>query len=290
MKQPFFTGVCTALVTPFSNGKINYDMLEILLERQMDAGIEAIVLSGTTGESATLSDEEMLSLVRYAKHYVEGHCKIIAGTGSNATAHAVHRSQAAADAGADGLLVVTPYYNKATPKGLIAHYLAIASAVNIPVIAYNVPSRTGVDLPVPVYQAISQAPNIVGVKEASTDLEKIIKIRNACGPDFSVWSGNDALTTPVISLGGQGVISVTSNVVPAEMQAMARAALDGDFDTAADLQGKLQSLVELMFCEVNPIPVKAALKLLGLDCGPCRMPLTSLTAENMRKMEHFFRR
>ena len=290
MKQPFFTGVCTALVTPFCNGKINYDMLEILLDRQMEAGIEAVVLAGTTGESATLSDEEKLELFRYAKHYVEGQCKIIAGTGSNATAHAVKLSQAAEEAGADGLLIVTPYYNKATPKGLIAHYLAIASAVSIPVIAYNVPIRTGLDIPIPVYQALAQIPNIIGVKEASTDMAKVTKIRNACGPGFTIWSGTDELTVPVISLGGQGVISVTSNVLPEEMQAMAKAALDGDLDTAADLQGQLQPLMDLIFCEVNPIPVKAALGLLGLDCGPCRMPLTNLSAENLRKLETFFRR
>ena len=290
MKQPFFTGVCTALVTPFANGRINYDMLEILLERQMEAGIEAVVLAGTTGESATLSDEEKLELFRYAKHYVEGQCRIIAGTGSNDTAHTVRLSQAAQDAGADALLLVTPYYNRATPKGLIAHYLAAASSVAIPIIAYNVPPRTGVDIPVGVYQTLSQVPNIVGVKEASADLAKITKIRNACGSDFFVWSGNDELTTPVISLGGQGVISVTSNVVPEEMQLMAKAALDGDFDTAADLQGQLQLLMELMFCEVNPIPVKAALALLGLDCGTCRMPLTTLSAENQRKLEAFLRR
>ena len=290
MKQPFFTGVCTALVTPFANGKINYEMLEILLDRQIEAGIEAVVLSGTTGESATLSQEEKIALFRYAKHYVEGQCKIIAGTGSNATAQAVKLSQAAEDAGADGLLVVTPYYNKATPKGLIAHYLAIAAAVSIPVIAYNVPGRTGVDIPIPVYQTISQMPNIIGVKEAATDVAKVTKIRNACGSDFAIWSGNDELTVPVIALGGQGVISVTSNVAPTEMQAMAMAALDGDLDTAADLQGKLQSLMDLMFCEVNPIPVKAALGILGLDCGSCRMPLTGLSAENLRKLEDFFHR
>ncbi|MBQ8237773.1 MAG: 4-hydroxy-tetrahydrodipicolinate synthase [Oscillospiraceae bacterium] len=290
MKKPLFTGVCTALVTPFTDGKINYAMLELLLARQMEAGIEAVVLSGTTGESATLSDEEKLEMFRFAKDVTADRMKIIAGTGSNSTAHAVSLSQGAEKAGADALLMVSPYYNKATPQGLHAHYLAAASSVSIPVILYNVPSRTGVDIPVPVYRSLSGIPNIVGVKEASTDLTKITKIRCACGEDFFVWSGNDDLTTPVISLGGQGVISVLSNILPAESQAMAKAALDGDFDTAADLQCRLQPLVELLFCEINPIPVKAALRLLGLDCGPCRLPLTTLSAENLRKLEAYLNR
>ena len=290
MKKPFFTGVCTALVTPFTDGKINYPMLEVLLARQMEAGIEAVVLSGTTGESATLSDEEKLELFRFAKALTGARMKIIAGTGSNSTAHAISLSQAAETCGADALLVVSPYYNKATPQGLHAHYLSLASAVSIPVILYNVPSRTGVDIPVSVYRSLSRIPNIAGVKEASTDVTKITKIRNACGDGFAIWSGNDDLTTPVISLGGQGVISVLSNLLPAEMQDLARAALDGDFDTASDLQCKLQPLAELLFCEVNPIPVKAALSILGLDCGPCRLPLTPMSAENHRKLEAYLRR
>lgn len=290
MKKPFFTGVCTALVTPFTDGKINYPMLEQLLRRQMEAGIEAVVLSGTTGESPTLSDDEKLEMFRFAKEFTRERMKIIAGTGSNSTAHALRLSQKAEETGADGLLVVTPYYNKATPAGLTAHYLALASAVSIPLIIYNVPARTGVDIPVPVCKTLSQVPNIAGIKEASTDITKITKLRNACGEDLTIWSGNDDQATPVISLGGQGVISVVSNVLPAQTQAMARAALDGDFDTAADLQCKLQPLIELLFCEVNPIPVKAAMALLGLDCGPCRMPLTVMSDENLQKLKAFFRR
>ena len=290
MKKPLFTGVCTALVTPFAEGKIHYPTLKLLLERQMEAGIEAVVLSGTTGESATLSDAEKLEMFRFAKTVTGDRMKLIAGTGSNATVHAIALSQAAEAAGADALLVVTPYYNKASPQGLTAHYLALSAAVSIPIILYNVPSRTGVDLPVSVCAALAQVPNIIGIKEASPDIAKITRLRNACGPDFAVWSGNDDQTTPVISLGGQGVISVASNVCPAEMQAMARAALDGDFDTAADLQCRLQPLTELLFCEVSPIPVKAAMALLGLDCGPCRMPLTSLSPENLEKLKAYFRR
>ncbi len=284
MRKPLFTGACTALVTPFSGGKVNFAMLEKLLARQIDAGIEAVVICGTTGESPTLSDTEKLELFRHAKKYAGDECIIIAGTGSNSTEHAVALSQAAEDAGADGLLVVSPYYNKATPSGLIAHYSAIAGAVHIPIIAYNVPSRTGVDIPVSVYQQLSSIPKIAGVKEASTDISKAAKILAACPKEFSVWSGNDDQAVAVMSLGGQGVISVLSNVEPVKTQAMAKAALDGDFDTAAALQIELLPLIELLFCEVNPIPVKAAMNLIGLDCGDCRLPLTPMTEANYAKL------
>ncbi len=285
MKIPLFTGACTALVTPFLDGNVNYPMLEQLLRRQLEAGINAIVIAGTTGESATLSDREKLELFRRAKAYVGDDGLIIAGTGSNDTAHAVALSRAAEEAGADALLLVSPYYNKATPEGLVAHYLAIAHAVSIPMVLYNVPSRTGVDMPVSVYQRLAKVPHIAGVKEASTDITKIAKIRAACGPDFSVWAGNDDHAVPVMALGGQGVISVLSNVAPVETQAMARAALDGDFDTAAALQLELQPLVDLLFCEVNPIPVKAAMKRMGFDCGECRLPLTPLSPQHQKQLE-----
>ena len=286
MKQPFFTGACTALVTPFLGGKVNYPMMEQLLRRQIDAGIEAVVICGTTGESATLSDCEKLELFRRAKAYVGDSCLIIAGTGSNCTEHAAALSRAAEGAGADALLVVTPYYNKATPEGLLAHYSAVAGAVHIPVIAYNVPSRTGVDIPVEVYGRLSRIPNLAGVKEASSSISKIGKLCAAC-PDFPVWSGNDDQAVAVMSLGGQGVISVLSNVAPVETQAMAQAALAGDFDTAAALQAELLPLIELLFCEVNPIPVKAAMQLIGYDCGGCRLPLTPMSNENLEKLKKY---
>ena len=285
MKTPFFTGACTALVTPFYNGSLNLPMLEQLLYRQMDAGISAVVLCGTTGESPTLSDDEKLTMFRCGKEITGSNSKIIAGTGSNDTGHAIALSQAAEETGVDGLLIVTPYYNKATPDGLIAHYAAIAASVKIPIILYNVPSRTGVDIPISVYEALSQIPNIVGVKEASTDIIKIAKIKAACPPDFAVWSGNDEMAVPVMSLGGAGVISVASNVTPIQVQAMAEAALAGDFDSAAALQLDLMPLISLLFCEVNPIPVKAAMKLLGHDCGECRMPLTPLTPDHHKKLQ-----
>lgn len=285
MKNSLFTGACTALVTPFINGKINYPMMEMLLKRQIDAGIQTVVISGTTGESPTLSDAEKLEMFQRAKKYTGDSCMIIAGTGSNSTEHTVALSKAAENTGVDGILVVSPYYNKAMPEGLIAHYGAVAGAVHIPVIVYNVPSRTGLDIPVGVYQCLAKIGNIVGVKEASSDITKIARIRSCCPSDFSVWGGNDDQTAAVISLGGAGIISVLSNVLPVETQAMAQAALSGDFDTAADLQLKLMPLIELLFCEVNPIPVKAAMKLIGYDCGDCRLPLTPMSQDNLKKLK-----
>lgn len=284
MKKPLFSGVCTALVTPFLDGRVNYPMMEMLLRRQMDAGVKAVVVCGTTGESPTLSDREKLALFARCKAYVGDACTIIAGTGSNSTAHAVELAIAAQEAGADGVLVVSPYYNKATPEGLFTHYLTIAGSIDIPVIIYNVPSRTGVDIPVSVYKELSGIRNIAGVKEASADITKIAKIRSRCPEDFCVWSGNDDQIIPVMGLGGQGVISVLSNVLPAETQAMAQAALDGDFKTAAAMQCRLLPLIELLFCEVNPIPVKAAMKQIGYDCGGCRLPLTDMTPNNAEKL------
>ncbi len=290
MKKPFFTGACTALVTPFIGENVNYPMLEQLIKRQMEAGIRAIVLCGTTGESPTLSDAEKLEIFRRAKRYVGSRCLIIAGTGSNCTEHAVALSKAAEAVGVDGLLVVSPYYNKATEEGLLAHYSAIAGAVHIPVIAYNVPSRTGVDIPVGVYACLAKIPNMAGVKEASTDIRKIAQIKAACPPDFAVWSGNDDQAAAVMALGGLGVISVLSNVLPLETQAMAQAALDGDFDTAADLQIGMLPLIAALFREVNPIPVKAAMKLIGFDCGECRLPLTPASLETCEKLKKLLSR
>ena len=285
MKKVLFTGACTALVTPFLGGQVNYPMLERLLQRQLDAGVRAIVLGGTTGESPTLSDKEKLEIYRRGKEFVRDRALIICGTGSNDTHHAVELSIAAQEAGADALLVVTPYYNKANPEGLFAHYLSIAHAVHIPVILYNVPGRTGVDVPVGVYKRLSRVPNIAGVKEACTDIVKIARIRNACGGDLPIWSGNDDQAVAAMALGAQGVISVLSNVLPVETVAMARAALDGDFDTASELQCTMLPLIEGLFSEVNPIPVKAAMGMIGYDCGKCRLPLGPLTAVNQERLK-----
>ena len=288
MNNQLFIGACTALVTPFIDGRINYPLAELLIRRQIDAGIKTIVLSGTTGEASTLSDAEKFELFHRCKSYVGNSCMIIAGTGTNSTAHTLELSIAAQSAGVDGLLVVTPYYNKATPDGLFVHYHAISQGVDLPVIAYNVPSRTGLDIPIPVYKRLSSIPNLVGVKEASSDITKVTKIRCSCGDSFSVWTGNDDLIVPAMSLGALGVISVLSNICPEETADLTEAALAGDFRKAASLQCHLQPLVELLFCEVNPIPVKAAMRYLGYDCGGCRLPLTELTPENKKRMDAFF--
>ncbi len=286
MRTPVFTGACTALVTPFERGKVNFRMLQQLLQRQMDAGIGAVVLCGTTGEAPTLTDEEKISIFRHGKACTSNGCTIIAGTGSNSTRHAMELSRAAEEAGADALLVVTPYYNRATAEGLHAHFRAIASAVHIPVILYNVPGRTGVDIPVEVYAALSEIPNICGVKEASADITKIGKIRAACPEDFYIWSGNDDMTLAVTAMGGSGVISVASNVVPEQIQAMVQAALAGKYRWAGKLHQQLLPLMEFLFCEVNPIPVKAAMQKLGFDCGDSRLPLTPLSPEHQKKLEN----
>lgn len=284
MKQPVFTGTCTAVVTPFTDRGVNYDVLAALLDRQLAAGVEAVVLCGTTGEAAAMTEAEQLAVIRWGADYLRGRMTVIAGTGSNCTAHAVDLSRAAEEAGADAVLVVTPYYNKATPRGLILHYTAVADAVGIPVIAYNVPSRTGVDLPLSVCEVLSAHPNINGVKEASGDLAKISRILGRFGEDFHVWSGNDDQNVPILSLGGQGVISVLSNVCPGEVHDMVSAAHRGDFRAAAAEQNRLMPLIDALFCEVNPIPVKAALDLLGFDVGTPRLPLCPMEPEHLSRL------
>lgn len=288
MKKPLFTGLCTALVTPFLNGEVNYPMLDLLIRRQCDAGVSAIVLTGTTGESPTLSDEEKLAIYRRGVRASEGRCKILAGTGSNDTRHAVELSQQAQRCGVDGLLAVTPYYNKSTQSGLVKYYTMLAQAVEIPVIAYNVPSRTGVDLGCGACRELAKLPNLAGLKEAGGDLVKAMRIMDDNGPELPVYSGNDDQTVALMALGGAGVISVASNVAPREMNAMVRYAMTGDFALAGLMQRKLLPLTDLMFCQVNPIPVKAAMARLGYDCGPCRLPLDGLSPENEERMDRFF--
>lgn len=287
MKKKLFTGLCTALVTPFLDGKVNYPMLDILIRRQIDAGVTAIVLTGTTGEGSTLLDEEKLMIYRRGLHAAQGQCRIIAGTGSNDTAHTMELSRQAQRCGVDGLLIVTPYYNKATPTGLVKHYTMLAEQVPLPILAYNVPGRTGVDIPCSVYRELAKIPNLVGVKEASTDLVKIARIIAENGRALPVYSGNDDLTVAAMSLGASGVISVASNVAPLQMNAMVTAARNGDYDLAGLMQRKLLPLTDLMFCQVNPIPVKAALCRMGYDVGECRMPLDGLTPEHEARMDAF---
>lgn len=285
MKKPLFTGACTALLTPFLENNVNYPMLEQLLRRQIDAGIRAVVICGTTGEAPTLSDAEKLELFRRAKAYVGSDCLIIAGTGSNSTKHTLELSLSAEKMNVDALLLVSPYYNKANPEGLYQHYETVARSVDLPIILYNVPSRTGLDMPVSVYERLSALTNIAGVKEASNNITKITQIRRFCGGNLPIWSGNDDQITPAMSLGAAGVISVVSNIAPIETQAMALAALNGDFDTAAALQIELQPLVDALFADVNPIPVKAAMGMIGFDCGPCRLPLGPLSPERIVQLK-----
>ena len=281
-----FVGSGVALVTPFhEHGSINFEKLRELVEFHIENGTDALIICGTTGEVSTLTDEDQIECIRVAAETAKGRIPVIGGAGSNVTEHAIYLAQGCEKAGADGLLIVTPYYNKTTQKGLVEHYTAIAESVNIPIILYNVPSRTGVDIPVSVYHELSKIPNIIGVKEASTDITKIAKIRALCPIDFTVWSGNDDMTVPILSLGGRGVISVTSNVLPIQVHAMTQAALAGDFDSAAALQLELLPLIAMLFCEVNPIPVKAAMEILGYDCGACRMPLTALHPEHKKKLK-----
>ncbi len=284
MKRPVFTGLCTALVTPFRGDGVNYEMLEALIERQIRSGADAIVLAGTTGESPTLTDAEKLEIFRVGVNTAAGRTKIIAGTGSNSTAKAVDLSAKAARMGVDAILAVTPYYNKSTQPGLIQYYTAVAAASGLPVVAYNVPSRTGVDIRVDTCRKLAEIPGIAGIKEASGDISKIGRILSACGDALPVYSGNDDQTVPIMALGGAGVISVASNVVPKSMKELTNACLAGEYPKAAAIQRKLLKLMDLMFCQVNPIPVKAAMELMGFDCGSCRLPLDDLPDADVQKL------
>ncbi|MDD7487560.1 MAG: 4-hydroxy-tetrahydrodipicolinate synthase [Clostridiales bacterium] len=281
MKKPVFEGLATAIVTPFKNGTIDIPTFEMLLDAQLAANVDAIVVCGTTGESATLSAQEQLALIAHAIQYTAGRCKIIAGTGSNDTAHAIDMSRAASSMGACAVLVVTPYYNKCTQAGLIAHYTSIADAVSCPVICYNVPSRTGVDMTLETYQALSKHPNIQGVKEAGGSPAKIAKTIETCADDFFVWSGNDDEAVCAMALGAKGLISVLSNVRPKKTLAMLRACQQNDFRYAGALQRELMELIGALFCVVNPIPVKKALELEGIPVGDPRLPLTAFPAEKL---------
>ena len=277
MKQPVFEGLATAIVTPFKNGTIDIPTFEKLLDMQIAAGVDAVVVCGTTGEGSTLSAAEQLRLIAHAVQYTAGRCKIIAGTGSNDTAHAIDMSRAASSMGVCAVLVVTPYYNKCTQDGLIAHYTAIADAIPCPVICYNVPSRTGVDMKVETYKALSRHANISGVKEAGGSPAKIARTIDACGEDFFLWSGNDDEAAGTMALGAKGLISVLSNVRPKKTLAMIRACQKNDFALAGKLQRELMELIGALFCEVNPIPVKKALELEGFPVGAPRLPLTELS-------------
>ncbi len=290
MKQPVFTGSCTALITPFAaDHAVDYPALAGLLDFQLENGTDALVVCGTTGEAAAMSYEERLRTIEAVVRHVDGRIPVIAGSGSNNTESAIALSRDAVLAGADALLVVTPFYNKATPKGLVRHYTAIADAAEKPVILYNVPSRTGVKCTAEVYAALAEHPNIVGVKEAGGDLALVQKTRELCPEDFSIWSGNDDETAPMMLFGGKGVISVAANVMPREMHELASACLSGDFVNAGKMQLSLRKLCEALFWEVNPIPVKTALAMMGRCQEVFRSPMCEMEPENREKLEGVLR-
>ena len=282
MKQEIFRGIATALATPMElDGAIDYEAYGRLIDWQIDAGVAGLVACGTTGESATMTEAEHKEVIRFTVERAAGRVPVIAGTGSNCTAKAVAMTQYACSVGADACLLVTPYYNKATQAGLIAHYTAIADAVSCPVICYNVPSRTGVDMTLETYQALSKHPNIQGVKEAGGSPAKIAKTIETCADDFFVWSGNDDEAVGTMALGAKGLISVLSNVRPKKTLAMIRACQQNDFRCAGALQRELMELIGALFCVVNPIPVKKALELEGIPVGDPRLPLTAFPAEKL---------
>ncbi|MGM9581775.1 MAG: 4-hydroxy-tetrahydrodipicolinate synthase [Anaerovibrio sp.] len=280
MKETIFRGAGVAIITPFTEDGINFDELGRIIEDQIAGGTDAIIITGTTGESATMTDDEHKAAIKYAVEKVASRIPVIAGTGSNETAYAVQLSQYAEEVGADALLVVTPYYNKCTQKGLVKHFTTIADAVNIPLILYNIPSRTGVNIQVPTFVELAKHPRIVAVKEASGDLSAVAKIRHACGDALAVYSGNDDQIVPILSLGGSGVISVLSNVAPQMAHDICQLYFDGKVKEAADLQIGAIDLISALFCEVNPIPVKVAMRMLGYAAGPLRLPLTEMEPEH----------
>ena len=292
MKNTIFRGAATALATPLTEKGIDFESLERLIEFQIQGGISALVIVGTTGEGSTLTDEEHRRAISFAVEKAAGRVPVIAGTGSNDTAYAIQLSRHACEAGADGLLLVTPYYNKATQKGLIAHFTAVADAVDKPIILYNVPGRTGCNLKPETVSVLADHPRIVGVKEASGDLSQVATLAQLCGDRIDIYSGNDDQILPVLSLGGAGVISVLSNVLPGETDRICQSYFAGDTATATALQLKYLPLVHLLFCEVNPIPVKAALNAMGYGENYLRLPLTPMDEKNrmclleeMRKLE-----
>ena len=285
MKTPLFTGSSVAIVTPMhADGSVHYAKLTELIELQIAAGTAAITVCGTTGESATLTDLERIAVISHCVRTVNGRIPVIAGTGSNQTAHTLRLSQEAKKAGADGLLLVTPYYNKCSATGLIRHYLSVADSVELPIIVYNVPSRTGVSMNAEIYRQLSRHPLINGVKEASGSTDLVLRTLDACGDELNIWSGNDGQIVPIMALGGKGVISVLANLCPEVTAELTAACLRGDYETAASMQKRYMALIDALFCEVNPIPVKTAMNLMGLGVGPLRMPLCQLDDEKKEQL------
>ena len=285
MKKPLFTGSGVAIVTPFTKETVDLPTLGKLLDFQMKNGTDAIIVCGTTGEASTMSYRERMRTIEFCVDHVDGRLPVIAGTGSNSTENALALSRDAERAGADGLLLVTPYYNKASQAGLIRHFQVIADGVDVPLILYDVPSRTGVTIAPETYAELAKHPNINGVKEAGGNFSNIQKTRNLCPEDFSIWSGNDDETAAICMLGGKGVISVVSNVKPQLVHDCCQAFFDGDTAKARDLQLEMLPLADALFCEVNPIPVKYAMNVLGWEAGECRLPLVEPSDAHKEQIE-----
>lgn len=281
MKPVVFTGAGVAIITPFDEkGNIDFESFGTIIDDQIENGTDSIIVCGTTGESATMPDEEHLSAIEYCVKRVSGRVPVIAGTGSNDTRHCIELSRNAEALGVDALLLVTPYYNKTTQRGLIQHYTMVANAVKVPIILYNVPSRTGVNIQPATLKELSKVENIVAVKEASGDISQVAKIAQLCGDDMTIYSGNDDQIVPILSLGGKGVISVLSNVAPRQTHDIVASYIEGDVARACKLQLEAIELVDALFIEVNPIPVKTAMNMLGYRAGGLRMPLYEMSAEN----------
>ena len=284
LKPSIFTGASTAIITPFSNGAIDYVSFKNIIEDQIAGNIDAIVVAGTTGEASTLTHEEHCECIKFVVDTVEGRVPVIAGTGSNDTAYGIELSQYACEVGADALLVVTPYYNKATPKGLIKNFIETAEATTKPIILYNVPSRTGCNIPLSVYKELAKHERIVAVKEASGNMSAIAELIAECGDSLDIYSGNDDQIVPIMSLGGAGVISVLSNILPKETHDITRLCFEGNYKEAAALQLKYLELINSLFCEVNPIPVKTAMAELKMCDIEMRLPLCEMEDANKEKL------
>lgn len=292
MKKRIFTGAATAIITPMnSDGSVNFEKINTLVEEQINAGIDALVVCGTTGEKSTLNYDEHINVVKAVVEAANKRVPIIAGAGSNDTAYSVGICQEAMDVGADALLMVTPYYNKTSQAGLVAHYNYVADRVDAPIIVYNVPSRTGVNILPETYAELAKHPNIVAAKEANGDIASVVKTKYLCGDNLDIYSGNDDQIVPMLSVGGAGVISVLSNVAPADTHKMCAEYLAGNVDIARDLQVKYIALINALFSDVNPIPVKEAMNIMGMEVGPCRLPLVPMSdakraalAEELKKV------
>ena len=281
LKSPVFSGSCTAIITPYTETGIDYARLKRNLDFQFENGTSAVVVCGTTGENATQSADEHNELVRFTVNETAGRMKVIAGIGSNNTLTALRNAENAKAVGADAVLMVTPYYNKSTQKGMIEHFSYVADRVEIPMILYNVPSRTGIGLTAESYQILSRHPNINGVKEASGDLGLIVKSRSLCGDELTIWSGNDDNTIALMALGAKGVISVASNLIPSVVAKLCSLCCENDYTGAVELYSRYAALFSTLFIETNPIPIKAAMKLMELDSGLLRLPLTDISEEHL---------